>query len=92
MGTIKLEIDLPEFEKEFNINVTICRDGEVYCTTSSPTASSDSGSDMRKIKENNDNTGIIEGRKTKSSSPSIEMIDRSSKKSYGGNMMNLSEI
>ena len=37
MGTIKFEIDLPEFEKELSINVTIHRDGEVvYTTTSSP--------------------------------------------------------
>lgn len=36
MGTIKLEIDIPEFEKELNINVTIRRDGEVLLSTSSP--------------------------------------------------------
>lgn len=37
MGTIKFEIDLPEFEKELSINLTIHRDGEVvYTTTSSP--------------------------------------------------------
>lgn len=36
MGTIKLEIDIPEFEKELNINVTIHRDGEVLYSTSSP--------------------------------------------------------
>ena len=40
MGTIKFEIDLPEFEKELSINVTIHRDGEVvYTTTSYPSAS-----------------------------------------------------
>lgn len=36
MGTIKFEIDLPEFEKELNINVTIRRDGEVTYSASSP--------------------------------------------------------
>ena len=35
MGTIKFEIDLPEFEKELSINVTIHRDGEVVYTTTS---------------------------------------------------------
>ena len=50
MGTIKFEIDLPEFEKELSINVTIHRDGEVvYTTTSSPSVD----------KSNNTNTNLL---------------------------------
>ena len=41
MGTIKFEIDLPEFEKELNISVTIRRDGEVVYSTSSPSTGGD---------------------------------------------------
>lgn len=34
---IKIELELPEFEKELNITVTLQRDGEVLsCTSSSP--------------------------------------------------------
>ena len=32
---IKIEFDLPEFEKELNISVTLKKDGEVITTTSS---------------------------------------------------------
>ena len=36
MGTIKFEVDIPDFEKEISINVVIKKDGEVaYSTTSS---------------------------------------------------------
>lgn len=58
MGTIKFEIDLPEFEKELSINVTIHRDGEVvYSTTSSPSMGSiisggDNGDLKKKAKKN----------------------------------------
>ena len=34
MGTIKIEFDLPNFEKELNINIVIRKDGEVVCTSS----------------------------------------------------------
>lgn len=36
MGTIKIEFDIPNFEKELNINLTIRKDGEVVYTTSQP--------------------------------------------------------
>ena len=32
---IKIEFDLPEFEKELNISVTLRKDGEVITTSSS---------------------------------------------------------
>ena len=34
MGTLKLEIDLPEFKNEINLNITIKKDGEVISTLS----------------------------------------------------------
>jgi hypothetical protein len=33
---LKIELDLPEFEKELNINITIKKDGEVVYSASSP--------------------------------------------------------
>ena len=36
MGLVKFEVDIPNFEKELSINITIRRDGEVYYCTSSP--------------------------------------------------------
>lgn len=34
MGTLKLEIDLPEFKNEINLNITIKKDGEVISSLS----------------------------------------------------------
>lgn len=36
MGLVKFEVDIPNFEKELSINITIRRDGEVFYSTSSP--------------------------------------------------------
>jgi hypothetical protein len=33
---IKIELELPEFEKELNVSITLRRDGEVTTVTSSP--------------------------------------------------------
>jgi hypothetical protein len=42
MSLLKIELDLPEFEKEININITIKKDGEVvYTATSSPSSDGD---------------------------------------------------
>ena len=35
---LKIKLDLPEFEKELNINITIKKDGEVVYTASSPSS------------------------------------------------------
>ena len=34
MGTIKLEFDLPNFDKELKIEITVLKDGEVVYTAS----------------------------------------------------------
>ena len=39
MGTIKFELDIPDFEKEISINVVIKKDGEVAYTTSASSPS-----------------------------------------------------
>lgn len=36
MGLVKFEVDIPNFEKELSISITIRRDGEVFYSTSSP--------------------------------------------------------
>jgi hypothetical protein len=36
MSLLKIELDLPEFEKELNISITIKKDGEVVYSASSP--------------------------------------------------------
>ena len=36
MGLVKFEVEIPNFEKELSINITIRRDGEVFFCTSSP--------------------------------------------------------
>lgn len=82
MNLLKIELDLPEFEKEVNINITIKRDGEVvYSATSSPS-----------------NCGDIEGKDTKveveaPKSSEVKVSKRSTKtkisNSANGNFMNL---
>lgn len=102
MGTIKFEIDLPEFEKELSINVTIHRDGEVvYSTTSSPSMGSTSLTDFGGRTKKNDVTtnsafsSIVDDMKN-ASSDEKETIKESkpkktstSKKSVSGNFMDL---
>ena len=39
MGTIKFELDIPDFEKEISIDVVIKKDGEVAYTTSASSPS-----------------------------------------------------
>jgi hypothetical protein len=37
MGTLKIELDIPEFKKEVSLNITVRKDGEVLTdTTVSP--------------------------------------------------------
>ena len=36
MGTLKIELDIPDFQKELNIEITVKRDGEVLATSLSP--------------------------------------------------------
>lgn len=102
MGTIKFEIDLPEFNKELNISLTIRKDGEVIYTTSSSSTDVNLSSELKK--ENNDFTNTVQKNITGESSMNsfvesqgiMEKATKSpksstttKKKSFGGNMMNM---
>lgn len=101
MGTIKFEIDLPEFEKELSINVTIHRDGEVvYSTTSSPSMGSTFLTDFGgRTKENDVTTNsafssIVDDVKNASSDEKETIKESKPKKTStnkraGGNFMDL---
>lgn len=69
---VKIEFDLPEFEKELNISVTFRKDGEVITTSSFP---SEVKTEVSSWKQK----------------PEEEIVTQvSSKKSVGGNMMDIS--
>lgn len=92
MGTIKFEIDLPEFEKELSINLIIRRDGEVLFSTSSPSMGNSSGlkdenskSELKSIVDNGFSEHKFSEEKPKQESkPSVKKG-----RVIGGNMMNV---
>ena len=72
MGLIKFEVEIPNFEKELSINITIRRDGEVFYSTSSPSMesiNSNAQSDKNPVLDsfNVSKTSTVEGIKTKES-------------------------
>lgn len=89
MGTIKFEIDLPEFEKELSINVTIHRDGEVvYTTTSSPSVEKQPSTNLLSSlgsKPEQEKYISVDGDKQKEEKPKKS----STTPRRGGNLMNL---
>ena len=54
MGTIKFELDIPDFEKEISINVVIKKDGEVAYTTSASSPSKPTETTVVRKKKNTD--------------------------------------
>lgn len=81
---MRLEIDLPEFEKELSINITVRRDGEVvYSTTSSPSMDSLNDGGKKKNEEGIANFG--EGITAKPSGTTTNLGKKKSK----GNLMDL---
>lgn len=102
MGTIKFEIDLPEFEKELSLNLIIRRDGEViYNTSSSSTNNSFSKSNGRleNSVEKVDKiiSSIVEGSENSLSNNignkvGEQSITSKTPKGRGGNLMNLTDI
>lgn len=93
MGTIKFEIDLPEFEKELSINLTIHRDGEVvYTTTSSPSVGNNtnllSSGSNRKIEQEKIISNTSVDREVTNLKDEEDAQKKSSPKRRG-NMMNL---
>lgn len=49
MGNIKIELDIPDFDNELNISVTIKKDGEVVSQTSIPSSPSKSNAEKPKL-------------------------------------------
>lgn len=75
MGTIKLEIEIPDFDREINIELTIRKDGEVvYKTSPSEQVKKSSNISLDKKVE----------QKVEKMTPPISNKDK-----LGGNLMNL---
>lgn len=94
MGIIKFEVDIPNFEKELSISITIRRDGEVFYSTSSPSAGNitDLSSESSLISSEVKDVDIPE--KTKKKKKTEETLNpespvTTSRKSKGGNFMNM---
>lgn len=88
---IKIELELPEFEKELNITVTLQRDGEVLnCSTSSSSGAKQTPNDnyqatfKQDVKTEMENTG--NGWKQ---IPDPTPVSSSGSSFSGGNMMNI---
>ena len=97
MGTIKLEFDIPEFEKELKIEIVLSKDGEVvYNTTSSPsTGIKTEMKEEKKLSIKKEEKLVDEPSNLNSttSENSVEPPTTSTtikrKKKFGGNMMDL---
>ena len=94
MGIIKFEVDIPNFEKELSISITIRRDGEVFYSTSSPSAGNitDLSSEGSLISSEIKDVDIPE--KTKKKKKTEETLNpessvTTSRKSKGGKFMNM---
>jgi hypothetical protein len=79
MGTIKFEIDLPEFEKQLTLNITINRDGNVVYSSFPPSIESS----LECEKE--------EKTKESKSNPTTTPKKKSSRVG-GGNLMDISDF
>lgn len=77
---IKIEFDLPEFEKELNVSVTLKKDGEVIATSSS----------LEGVKTELPWKQTIEEPAVKEEKVTQEPIKKTRTKKSGGNMMDIS--
>lgn len=98
MGTVKFEVDIPDFENEISITVTIKKEGEVICTTSSSSSSTDIVEEPKKrnVKKKNEEkkTEVNSGTKKLDEEPILKVggttnkvKSKSSNSSIPGNMM-----
>lgn len=89
MGSIKLEFDIPEFEKELKIEIILSKDGEVVCTASSPST----GMIKEELPKSNNLVDKVLEDKTSPVITKTEKINSNQsstpKKRFGGNMMDL---
>lgn len=58
MGMLKLEIDIPDFKNEINLNITIRKDGEVVSTLSADRIDQNISTTSSKKKGEKVNTNI----------------------------------
>jgi hypothetical protein len=77
MGIIKFEVDIPDFDKELQINITLRKDGEIIETKTQSSLPTPSLSDSVKVKEK-----VVKKSTTKKSASSLI---------GGGNLMNLDD-
>lgn len=77
---IKIEFDLPEFEKELNVSVTLKKDGEVIATSSS----------LEGVKTEIPWKQTVEEPAVKEEKVVQEPIKKTRAKKSGGNMMDIS--
>lgn len=92
MGTLKLEIDIPNFEKELNINIIIRKDGEVIYNASSPSTGlvNDKNIDsvISSVDRIENNASITDELSQKTSKTSTKS-NSTKKRRISGNMMDL---
>lgn len=95
MGIIKFEVDIPNFEKELSISITIRRDGEVFYSTSSPSAgnitdlSSESSLISSEVIKDVDIPEKTKKKKKTEETLNPESSVTTSRKSKGGNFMSM---
>lgn len=77
MGLIKFEVDVPDFEKELNINIVIRKDGEVLYSSSASPSLAETPQEPKKKVEKKTTTKA----KAATTTPSM-----------GGNLMNLTDF
>ena len=79
---MKIEFEIPEFEKELNINITIKKDGEVVCNTSaSPTLINSTTPFPKPVKEKKK----VENKSPEQNTPNTKPAG----KPVGGNLMDM---
>lgn len=84
MGIMKFEVDIPEFDKEININITIKKDGEVVTKTTSPL-----NSNKENLLEKSAGDGDKDFEILKETTTKKEPKKKASTGSSKGNLMNL---
>lgn len=99
MGLIKFEVEIPNFEKELSINITIRRDGEVFYSTSSPSAGNiDSGYNLSEatvssppnvVEDIKESEKVVKKRKKTEEPLNSEPQIETPKKTRGGNFMGM---
>lgn len=90
MGTIKFEVDIPDFEKEISINVVIKKDGEVaYSTTSSPSTTTSTTTSKARSTKKNEIPEIKEEKKSTIGGTVKKSNNSPISSGFGGNMMNI---